>query len=46
MNNSSNVVLVIEDTESSMKLFEHALELHGYNTLQAKDGIRGWELAR
>jgi two-component system cell cycle response regulator DivK len=46
MNNSSNVVLVIEDTESSMKLFEHVLELHGYNTLQAKDGIRGWELAR
>ena len=46
MNNSSNVVLVIEDTESCMKLFQHALEVHGYNTLQAKDGIRGWELAR
>jgi two-component system cell cycle response regulator DivK len=46
MKNADKVVLVIEDTESSMKLFEHVLELHGYNTLQAKDGMRGWELAR
>ncbi len=29
-----------------MKLFQHVLELHGYNTLQATDGLRGWELAR
>ena len=46
MNRSSKVVLVIEDTESNMKLFQHVLELDGYETLQAKDGIRGWELAR
>ena len=46
MNNLNKVVLVIEDTESNMKLFQHVLELHGYETLQAKDGIRGWELAR
>ena len=41
MNNSSKVVLVIEDTESSMKLFQHVLELNGYNILHAKNGIQG-----
>jgi two-component system cell cycle response regulator DivK len=46
MNNSNKVVLVIEDTESNMKLFQHVLRLHGYNILHAKDGIQGWELAR
>jgi CheY-like chemotaxis protein len=46
MNNSSKVVLVIEDTESSMKLFQHVLELNGYIILHAKYGIQGWELAR
>jgi two-component system cell cycle response regulator DivK len=46
MASSDKVVLVIEDTETNMKLFQHLLELHGYNVLQATDGIKGWQLAR
>ena len=31
-------VLVVEDNELNMKLFNDLLQAHGYNTLQAKDG--------
>ncbi len=46
MKNSDKVVLVIEDNEPNMKLFHDLLEIHGYNVLQAKDGMQGWELAQ
>ena len=32
-------VLVVEDNDINMKLFHCVLEAHGYNVLQAKDGI-------
>ncbi len=39
-------VLVVEDNDLNMKLFHDVLEAHGYNVLQAKDGMEGWRLAR
>ena len=31
-------VLIVEDNELNMKLFQDLLEAHGYKTLQTKDG--------
>ena len=31
-------ILIVEDNELNMKLFNGLLQAHGYNTLQAKDG--------
>ena len=39
-------VLVVEDNDLNMKLFHNVLEAHGYNVLQAKDGMEGWRIAR
>ncbi len=39
-------VLVVEDNDLSMKLFNDVLQAHGYNVLQAKDGMEGWRMAR
>ncbi len=39
-------VLVVEDRDLNMKLFHDVLEPHGYNVLQAKDGMEGWRMAR
>ncbi len=39
-------VLVVEDNDINMKLLHDVLELHGYNGLQAKDGMEGWRMAR
>ena len=46
MKKSDKVVLVIEDNTTNMKLCHDLLKVHGYNVLQAKDGMQGWELAR
>ncbi len=46
MENSEKTVLVVEDDHVSTKLFREALEAHGYNVLQAKDGMEGWRMAR
>ncbi len=40
------MVLVVEDNDLNMKLFHDLLEAHGYNVLQAKDGMEGWRMAR
>ncbi len=42
----NKTVLVVEDNDLNMKLFHDVLEAHGYNVLQAKDGIEGWRMAR
>ena len=34
----SKKVLIVEDNELNMKLFNDLLQAHGYNTLQVKDG--------
>ncbi len=39
-------ILIVEDNELNMKLFNDLLEAHGYNTLQAKDGRLVIEITR
>jgi two-component system cell cycle response regulator DivK len=34
----TKTVLIVEDNELNMKLFEDLLEAHGYNTVQTNDG--------
>ncbi len=38
-------VLVVEDNDGNMRLFHDVLEAHGYNVLQAKDGMEGLRMA-
>ena len=46
MKNSGKVVLVTEFNSANLKLFHDLLKARGFNVLQAKDGMQGWELAR
>ena len=39
-------VLIVEDNDLNMKLFNDLLLAHGYGTLQSKDGIEALKLAR
>jgi len=39
-------VLIVEDNDLNMKLFNDLLVAHGYGTLQTKDGIEAIALAR
>ena len=39
-------VLIVEDNELNMKLFNYLLEAHGYATLKTSHGIEAMELAR
>jgi two-component system cell cycle response regulator DivK len=39
-------VLIVEDNDLNMKLFNDLLEAHGYNTLQTKDGVEALRMAR
>ena len=39
-------VLIVEDNDLNMKLFNDLLEAHGYRTLQTKDGVEALALAR
>jgi len=39
-------ILIVEDNELNMKLFHDLLEVHGYATLQTKDGREALQLAR
>src|SRR5215212_8800403 len=39
-------VLIVEDNELNMKLFNDLLEAHGYATLKTGHGIEAMELAR
>ena len=40
------MVLIVEDNDLNMKLFNDLLEAHGYNTLQTKDGVEALRMAR
>ena len=42
----TKTVLIVEDNELNMKLFNDLLEAHEYQTLQTKDGMEALELAR
>lgn len=39
-------VLIVEDNELNMKLFNDLLEAHGYTTFQTKDGLEALRIAR
>jgi two-component system cell cycle response regulator DivK len=39
-------VLIVEDNDLNMKLFNDLLVAHGYGTLQSKDGMEALRLAR
>jgi two-component system, cell cycle response regulator DivK len=39
-------VLIVEDNDLNMKLFNDLLEAHGYFTLQTKDGVEALRMAR
>ena len=39
-------VLIVEDNDLNMKLFNDLLEAHGYNTLQTKEGMEALRMAR
>lgn len=42
----SRKVLIVEDNDLNMKLFNDLLEAHGYFTLQTKDGVEALRMAR
>jgi two-component system cell cycle response regulator DivK len=39
-------ILIVEDNELNMKLFNDLLEAQGYHTLQSRDGVEALALAR
>jgi two-component system cell cycle response regulator DivK len=43
---SAQTVLIVEDNELNMKLFNDLLAAHGYRTIQTRNGIEALELAR
>lgn len=42
----AKTVLIVEDNELNMKLFNDLLEAHGYNTVQTRNGMDALALAR
>ncbi|MDB5569391.1 MAG: two-component system response regulator [Hyphomicrobiales bacterium] len=42
----TKTVLIVEDNELNMKLFNDLLEAHGYRTVQTNNGIEALELTR
>ena len=41
-----NKVLIVEDNELNMKLFDDLLSAHGYETIKTRDGTQVLDLAR
>ncbi len=39
-------ILIVEDNELNMKLFQDLLVANGYRTLQTKDGLKALEMVR
>ena len=42
----SKTVLIVEDNELNMKLFNDLLEAHGYGTVGTRNGVEAMDLAR
>jgi two-component system, cell cycle response regulator DivK len=42
----TKTVLIVEDNELNMKLFNDLLEAHGYRTVQTRSGVEAMPLAR
>lgn len=43
---SKKTVLIVEDNELNMKLFEDLLEAHGYDTFQTNDGRKVLDMVK
>ena len=43
---TAKTILIVEDNELNMKLFNDLLEAHGYRVVQTRDGMSALELAR
>jgi two-component system, cell cycle response regulator DivK len=43
---ATKTILIVEDNELNMKLFNDLLDAHGYGTLQTRSGIEALKLAR
>ena len=43
---AAKTILIVEDNDLNMKLFNDLLQSHGYNTLQASDGGKVFGMAR
>ena len=41
-----NLILIVEDNATNLKLFQDVLQVHGYATLCAEDGISAISLVR
>ena len=39
-------ILIVEDNELNLKLFNDLLEAHGYETLETREGLKALDLAR
>ncbi len=46
MPQAEKTVLIVEDNELNMKLFNDLLDAHGYRTLQTRDGMEALDMAR
>lgn len=46
MADNDKTVLIVEDNELNMKLFNDLLDAHGYKTLQTRDGMEALDMAR
>ena len=42
----SKTILIVEDNELNMKLFNDVLQAHGYATIQTRDGMEALRLTR
>ena len=42
----AKTILIVEDNDLNMKLFNDLLQAHGYDTVQTKDGKDAMKLAR
>jgi two-component system cell cycle response regulator DivK len=42
----AKTILIVEDNELNMKLFQDLLEAHGYKTLHTKDGHQAYEMVK
>lgn len=43
---TAKTILIVEDNELNMKLFNDLLEAHGYRVVQTRDGLSALDLAR
>ncbi len=42
----AKMIMIVEDNDLNMKLFNDLLQAHGYSTIQTRDGRKALDLAR